>query len=527
MLNQLRSVEVERRKWEEREARLVEQLDKIKGTTVGSDPCRGCIELESSRLRVHDLTSANEDQALLIAEQRAEIGLLQAKLARIEGRTPSTGASIGPCIATSGGAAAPMSSLSGGVVDALSAATVPRSTTAALPVTLMMSTTPSIVPPVATTTKATPATSMAPIVSAPPVVPLGGAVSHPLRPPLTIGSVPAVTLRMPAVTTLVPGVTTPLPAITAPAPAVTMPVPVITSPVPAVTMHVPAVTSPVPAVTLPVPAATMPAPVVAAPSPGVPMPVSTTPVPVTPPPMSPLSLSESLLASASILPQIPRFTGEEQSDGETVVDWLEQFESVAVLGGWSGHCKLVHLTTRLRGAAYSFYWSCSLEQRSDYTLLAKELKKRFTPVKLAAVQSQLFHDRKQGPKKSVDEFAQNLKKLFARAYAGVNRGGPEKEKMGQSVLANQFIAGLRSDLKSKVVGVEGSLEQLLLKARFEEAKKRELRELSLRTLPPPQKKLPVSGAGSTPRTTPATQNIPLGGPLLPMLGPAVLVSTVE
>ena len=53
-LNQLRSVEVERRKWEEREARLVvqEQLDKIKGTTVGSDPCRGCIELESSRLMI-------------------------------------------------------------------------------------------------------------------------------------------------------------------------------------------------------------------------------------------------------------------------------------------------------------------------------------------------------------------------------------------------------------------------------------------------------------------------------------------
>ena len=51
-------------------------------------------------------------------------------------------------------------------------------------------------------------------------------------------------------------------------------------------------------------------------------------------------------------------------------------------------------------------------RRSDYTLLAEELKKGFTPVKLAAVQS---HDRNQGPKESVDEFAQDLKKLFARA----------------------------------------------------------------------------------------------------------------
>ena len=133
---------------------------------------------------MHDLTTANEDQALLIAEQRAEIGLLQAQLARIEGRTPSTGASIGPCIATSGGAAALMSSVSGGVVDALSAATVPR--TAAVPMTLMMSTTPSIVSPVAT---ATPATSMALAVSAPTFVPVRG-VAHSLRPPLTIGSAP-------------------------------------------------------------------------------------------------------------------------------------------------------------------------------------------------------------------------------------------------------------------------------------------------------------------------------------------------
>lgn len=42
------------------------------------------------------------------------------------------------------------------------------------------------------------------------------------------------------------------------------------------------------------------------------------------------------------------------------------------------------------------------------------------------------------------------------------------------MLANQFVSGLRADLKAKVVGTEGSLEQLLVKARFEEAKRREL-----------------------------------------------------
>ena len=41
--------------------------------------------------------------------------------------------------------------------------------------------------------------------------------------------------------------------------------------------------------------------------------------------------------------------------------------------------------------------------------------------------------------------------------------------MGQSVLANQFISGLQPVLKSKVVGTESNLEQLLVKACFEEA----------------------------------------------------------
>ena len=43
----------------------------------------------------------------------------------------------------------------------------------------------------------------------------------------------------------------------------------------------------------------------------------------------------------------------------------------------------------------------------------------------------------------------------------MNRGGPEAEKMGQSVLANQFITGLRPELKGKIVGAEGTLDQLL------------------------------------------------------------------
>ena len=88
------------------------------------------------------------------------------------------------------------------------------------------------------------------------------------------------------------------------------------------------------------------------------------------------------------------------------------------------------------------------------------LKRRFTPVHLTAVQTQLFHSRTQGEKESV----QDLRKLFNRAYAQATRKGPQAEKMGQVLLANQFVAGLHPELKSKLMGVDGTLEELVLKA---------------------------------------------------------------
>jgi hypothetical protein len=98
---------------------------------------------------------------------------------------------------------------------------------------------------------------------------------------------------------------------------------------------------------------------------------------------------------ANLLPQIPSFNGNEQRDGETVQDWVEHFESVAGLAGWNDHFKLVHLASALRGAARSFYRSCTPTQRSNYHILVAELKKRFTPVQLPAVQTQLFYSRRQ------------------------------------------------------------------------------------------------------------------------------------
>ena len=79
------------------------------------------------------------------------------------------------------------------------------------------------------------------------------------------------------------------------------------------------------------------------------------------------------------------------SDGgcgmDIIQDWLEQFELIADVLGWSPQAKLVNLITRLQGQAYSLFRSCTMEQRTDYSLLVAELKKRFIPVALPAIQS--------------------------------------------------------------------------------------------------------------------------------------------
>ena len=144
----------------------------------------------------------------------------------------------------------------------------------------------------------------------------------------------------------------------------------------------------------------------------------------------------------------------------------------------------MHLTTSLRSTAKSSFRSCSLAQRNNYTQLVAELKKRFTLVQLPAIQTQMYHDRKEGPLETVDDFAQELGKLYAKAYAAVTRGTPEAEQVGQTVLANQFVAGLRPELQTKGVGMEGGMDRLVLKARFEEAKSKELTAAkSLNTTP--------------------------------------------
>ena len=215
------------------------------------------------------------------------------------------------------------------------------------------------------------------------------------------------------------------------------------------------------------------------------------------------------------LPQIPNFHGGDQQDGETFEDWWGHFEAVARIAGWDQNFKLVHLTAALRGNAKSFYRSCAAAQKTNYAQLVTALKKRFTPVKLTALQTQMFHSRRQGANESVDDFAQELRKLHVRAYSTATSSNPEAEKVGQIILVNQFVSGLRSELQAKVVGFEGGMDEMVARARFEETKLREL-------TPTPRKTYPSKGSSggnsyrpahtptnSAPSTQPSTPKTPV------------------
>ena len=74
----------------------------------------------------------------------------------------------------------------------------------------------------------------------------------------------------------------------------------------------------------------------------------------------------------------------------------------------------------------------------------------------------------------MDRYAQGLRRLFYKAYPRASQGTEEAEDLGRSVLAYQFVAGLTPALRTKIAGVEGNFDQLFVKARFEEAKIRDL-----------------------------------------------------
>ena len=125
----------------------------------------------------------------------------------------------------------------------------------------------------------------------------------------------------------------------------------------------------------------------------------------------------TLLHPSQVQP-FSKFSGSNEN--ETFKEWHKQFELVATVCGWDSHFKLANLATRLQGQAYSFYRICTTQQRSTYDSLVTAMSQRFTPVRIQSVQSGLLHSRRQKVNEKVDDYAQDLSRLYQEAYPQAN-----------------------------------------------------------------------------------------------------------
>ena len=139
--------------------------------------------------------------------------------------------------------------------------------------------------------------------------------------------------------------------------------------------------------------------------------------------------------------KLPPFNGKE--DWKV---WASRFETVAERRGWSDDKKLDNLIPKLQGKAGEFVFTqLPRGTLSCYSELIKELNSRFRVVETTRTFAAQFSQRTQRQGETAEEFAAELKRLYAKAY---NFRG---ETTRQEDLVRRFLDGLRdSDARFEV-----------------------------------------------------------------------------
>ena len=111
--------------------------------------------------------------------------------------------------------------------------------------------------------------------------------------------------------------------------------------------------------------------------------------------------------------KLPPFNGKE--DWKI---WVSRFETVAERRGWSDDKKLDNLIPKLPGKAGEFMFT-QLQRGtlSCYNELIKELNSKFRVVETKRTFAVQFSQRTQRQGETAEEFAAELKRLYAKAYS--------------------------------------------------------------------------------------------------------------
>lgn len=139
--------------------------------------------------------------------------------------------------------------------------------------------------------------------------------------------------------------------------------------------------------------------------------------------------------------KLPPFKGKE--DWKV---WVNRFEAVAERKGWSDETKLDNLLPKLEGKAGEFVFTQLPHQTlTSYKDLVKELNSRFRIVETRKTYAAKFSQRVQRQGETAEEFAAELKRLYAKAYKF------RDQKTRQEDLVRRFLDGLRdSDARFEI-----------------------------------------------------------------------------
>ena len=131
--------------------------------------------------------------------------------------------------------------------------------------------------------------------------------------------------------------------------------------------------------------------------------------------------------------KIPPFNGKE--DWKV---WINRFEAIAERRQWSEGRKLDNLLPKLQGKAGDFVFSqLSKDTLGCYGELVKELNNRFRMVETEKAFAAKFSQRVQKSDETAEEFAAELKRLYAKAYKS------RDSKTRQEDLVRKFLDGLK------------------------------------------------------------------------------------
>ena len=168
--------------------------------------------------------------------------------------------------------------------------------------------------------------------------------------------------------------------------------------------------------------------------------------------------------AAQNLPPLVHFSGEGSLVGDESFDrWLEHFEELAAVAGWSEEHKKYRLKMHLSKTAFQTYCMLSKESKQSYSTAVEALRKRFHPVDIEELRGAEFYQICQKDE-SVEELGIKLQAAARKAFPSLL--GKEHDRL----MKGRFFQSLLPKWQRKLGApkTEETFEDLFNRARTAE-----------------------------------------------------------